>query len=274
MIMRAVIANVPNQPFRVAEGSSTPVMKSAAEWLCQWRFGSMDSGSLSVANRLVQTSRHAICVGPAAQVTAEAGGSPGRSGNRPPASPPALSVKLIVPDATAALTWYATALGATELGHLGGVAGLELDGAPFFLHEVHGGSCMHADQGTLPNHSSGRLLALAISLARHMQRFETNKAARGHVIIFGSLQLPCPWRRIRFTLDRLMRYRSARTGRGVPVRKLSTIASIWSCPSRSAIRPPVWSAFPEMMTASRRQSVSGSAAGSAAVCVPFLRASM
>ena len=44
---------------------------------------------------------------------------------------------LIVPDADAALAWYKDALGATELWNLGGVAGLEVDGAPFFLHEVN-----------------------------------------------------------------------------------------------------------------------------------------
>jgi uncharacterized glyoxalase superfamily protein PhnB len=48
-----------------------------------------------------------------------------------------VSVMLIVPDAAAALAWYATALGATELWNLGGVAGLEVQGAPFFLHEVN-----------------------------------------------------------------------------------------------------------------------------------------
>lgn len=44
---------------------------------------------------------------------------------------------LIVPDAEAALAWYQQALGATELWNLGGVAGLEVGGAPFFLHEVN-----------------------------------------------------------------------------------------------------------------------------------------
>jgi uncharacterized glyoxalase superfamily protein PhnB len=52
------------------------------------------------------------------------------------ASPPVISVMLIVADAAAAVAWYKTALGATELWNLGGVAGLELGGAPFFLHEV------------------------------------------------------------------------------------------------------------------------------------------
>jgi uncharacterized glyoxalase superfamily protein PhnB len=42
---------------------------------------------------------------------------------------------LAVPDAPAAVEWYKAALGATELWNLGGVAGLEIGGAPFFLHE-------------------------------------------------------------------------------------------------------------------------------------------
>jgi PhnB protein len=48
-----------------------------------------------------------------------------------------VSVMLIVPDASAAVAWYKNALGATELWNLGGVAGLEIDGAPVFLHEVN-----------------------------------------------------------------------------------------------------------------------------------------
>jgi uncharacterized glyoxalase superfamily protein PhnB len=43
---------------------------------------------------------------------------------------------LIVPDADAAVAWYRAALGATELWNLGGVVGLEIGGAAFFLHEV------------------------------------------------------------------------------------------------------------------------------------------
>ena len=54
-----------------------------------------------------------------------------------PGSGPVISVMLIVPDAAAALAWYKTALGATELWDLGGVAGLEIGGAAFFLHEVN-----------------------------------------------------------------------------------------------------------------------------------------
>jgi PhnB protein len=43
---------------------------------------------------------------------------------------------LIVSDAEAALRWYAQALGAAVVWDLGGVARLDLDGAPFLLHEA------------------------------------------------------------------------------------------------------------------------------------------
>lgn len=47
-----------------------------------------------------------------------------------------VSVMLIVPDARAAVAWYEE-LGATRLWDLGGVAALEVAGAPFLLHEVN-----------------------------------------------------------------------------------------------------------------------------------------
>lgn len=50
-----------------------------------------------------------------------------------------ISVMLIVSDADAAVGWYRDALGARELWNLGGVAGLEVDGAPFFVHQVNAG---------------------------------------------------------------------------------------------------------------------------------------
>jgi uncharacterized glyoxalase superfamily protein PhnB len=49
----------------------------------------------------------------------------------------AVSVMLIVPDADAAIAWYRDALGAQTTWDLGGVAGLHIDGAPFFVHEVN-----------------------------------------------------------------------------------------------------------------------------------------
>jgi PhnB protein len=46
---------------------------------------------------------------------------------------PAISYMLAVADATAAASWYARAIGATELWNLGSVVGLSAEGAPFFL---------------------------------------------------------------------------------------------------------------------------------------------
>jgi uncharacterized glyoxalase superfamily protein PhnB len=46
-----------------------------------------------------------------------------------------ISLMLAVEDAPRAADWYKRALGAAELWSLGSVMGLEVDGAPFFLHE-------------------------------------------------------------------------------------------------------------------------------------------
>jgi PhnB protein len=46
-----------------------------------------------------------------------------------------ISVMLAVPDTPVAVEWYKMALGAHVLWSLGSVAGLEIDGAAFFLHE-------------------------------------------------------------------------------------------------------------------------------------------
>jgi PhnB protein len=50
-----------------------------------------------------------------------------------------ISLMMAVEDAPAASAWYQRALGARELWSLGGVAGLEIEGAPFFLHEPTSG---------------------------------------------------------------------------------------------------------------------------------------
>lgn len=47
----------------------------------------------------------------------------------------ALSLMLAVEDTPTAVAWYERALGATQLWSLGSVAGMELEGAPFFLGE-------------------------------------------------------------------------------------------------------------------------------------------
>ena len=46
-----------------------------------------------------------------------------------------ISVMLAVSDASAAARWYTEAIGADELWNLGGVVGLTVEGAPFFLGE-------------------------------------------------------------------------------------------------------------------------------------------
>jgi PhnB protein len=46
-----------------------------------------------------------------------------------------ISLMLAVPDTPAAVDWYKAALGANLIWDLGSVAGLEIDGAPFFLHQ-------------------------------------------------------------------------------------------------------------------------------------------
>lgn len=50
-------------------------------------------------------------------------------------SGPVLSVMLAVLDTPAAVEWYKVSLGARVLWSLGSVAGLEIEGAPFFLHQ-------------------------------------------------------------------------------------------------------------------------------------------
>ena len=46
-----------------------------------------------------------------------------------------ISLMLAVPDTPMAIEWYEQALGARLLWNLGSVAGLQIDGMPFFLHE-------------------------------------------------------------------------------------------------------------------------------------------
>ncbi|MFO0900900.1 MAG: VOC family protein [Pirellulales bacterium] len=53
----------------------------------------------------------------------------------PPAGETVLSFMLAVPNTPAAVQWYEQALGARLLWSLGSVAGMQIDGAAFFLHE-------------------------------------------------------------------------------------------------------------------------------------------
>ena len=58
-----------------------------------------------------------------------------------------ISLMLAVEDAKEAAAWYTRALGARELWNLGSVVGLQIDGAPFFLHEPTEGSVSPAASG-------------------------------------------------------------------------------------------------------------------------------
>lgn len=49
-----------------------------------------------------------------------------------------ISLMLAVPNVAEAAAWYKQALGAIELWNLGGVVGMEIDGAPIFLGEPEG----------------------------------------------------------------------------------------------------------------------------------------
>jgi uncharacterized glyoxalase superfamily protein PhnB len=53
----------------------------------------------------------------------------------PKTQTPMISLMLAVPDAPTAVEWYVHALGAGILWSLGSVAGLEIEGAPFFIGE-------------------------------------------------------------------------------------------------------------------------------------------
>jgi PhnB protein len=57
-----------------------------------------------------------------------------------------ITVMLAVPNTPRAVEWYREALGARLLWSLGSVAGLEIDGAPFFLHEPVKNSFSRPDQ--------------------------------------------------------------------------------------------------------------------------------
>jgi uncharacterized glyoxalase superfamily protein PhnB len=59
-----------------------------------------------------------------------------------------ISLMLAVDDTSRATAWYKRALGARELWSLGSVVGLEIEGAPFFLHEPTAGFVSPAATGT------------------------------------------------------------------------------------------------------------------------------
>ena len=81
----------------------------------------------------------------------------------------AISVMLIVADAGAAIAWYREALDARELWNLGSVAGLEIAGAAFFLHEEHRGDTVEQSPGRLGG-TSTRIELFVDDPARVLER--------------------------------------------------------------------------------------------------------
>jgi len=68
-------------------------------------------------------------INPGSKGTSDGGALPSRRNKAK------ISLMLAVPDTPKAVSWYKKALGARLLWSLGSVAGLEIGGSPFFLHE-------------------------------------------------------------------------------------------------------------------------------------------
>jgi uncharacterized glyoxalase superfamily protein PhnB len=95
---------------------------------------------------------------------------------------------LIVADAAAAIGWYEEALGASELWNLGGVAGLQIDGAPFFLHEAVAG------RGTELSPNDAGLTTTRIELfVDEPARFVDRAAAAGATAVEPPVDHETPW---------------------------------------------------------------------------------
>jgi PhnB protein len=100
----------------------------------------------------------------------------------------AISVMLIVPDAGAAIAWYKDALGATELWDLGGVAGLEVEGAPFFLHEVNPANATERS----PDQLGGTSIRIEL-FAEDPDRFMARAVAAGASLTAEVKDHETPW---------------------------------------------------------------------------------
>jgi uncharacterized glyoxalase superfamily protein PhnB len=101
---------------------------------------------------------------------------------------PLLSVMLIVSDAAAAVGWYREALGAQVLWDLGGVAGLEVDGAPFFLHEAV------PDRAHEQSPTDAGLTTTRIELfVEHPERVIDRAAGAGATDVEHPADHPAPW---------------------------------------------------------------------------------
>jgi PhnB protein len=119
-----------------ADGGIDPVRDHETPWGTHRQGGFLDPfGHLWLVGDTSPLGRHTA----GDQVSAAPAAGPG----------PLISHMLAMPDASAAVAWYSGALGAAVLWDLGGVAGLELEGAPFFVGEPeNNGWSTPADAGT------------------------------------------------------------------------------------------------------------------------------
>jgi uncharacterized glyoxalase superfamily protein PhnB len=101
--------------------------------------------------------------------------------------PTIISLMLAVPDTPAAVEWYKKALGATVLWSLGSVAGLEVNGAPFFLHEpVKGRFASPREAGTTTVRVEVFVKNPDEVIARAVQEGATGGETRNHVRPWGN----------------------------------------------------------------------------------------
>jgi len=97
-----------------------------------------------------------------------------------------LSVMLAVTDTPQAVAWYSQALGARVLWSLGSVAGLEIDGAPFFLHEpVQAKFTSPKDIGTTTARVELFVDYPDLVLARALQAGATGDAMKDYEVPWG-----------------------------------------------------------------------------------------
>jgi len=104
-----------------------------------------------------------------------------------PSQKTVISLMLAVPDTPAAVEWYRKALGAQVLWSLGSVAGLEIDGAPFFLHEpVKNGFDSPNAIGATTVRVELFVDDLDAVIARAVEAGAAGAAIRNHVVPWGT----------------------------------------------------------------------------------------
>ena len=98
-----------------------------------------------------------------------------------------ISLMLAVEDAPTAAEWYIAALGAKELWSLGSVKGLEIEGAPFFLHES-------TNQGFTSPSVIGQTTVRVEVFAEDPDAFIESAINAGATVIVDGVQDHCvPW---------------------------------------------------------------------------------